>query len=139
MYAPEDKDPPEGKELPNLFGLYISKVIPSSSPAVLNADVTRVLKQVKRSFTKNCYTNFQQRDLKFTSSQPSRAHCNSTIIYFYQREQNLTQFIKVCSSNFLKCFIRQFSSDFSTVKVLRYTVFLGCYHMVGNFGNANVW
>ena len=31
MYTPEDKDPPEGKELPNLFGLYISKVIPSSS------------------------------------------------------------------------------------------------------------
>ena len=29
--APEDKDPPEGKELPNLFGSYISKVIPSSS------------------------------------------------------------------------------------------------------------
>ena len=28
MYAPEDKDPPEGKELPNLFGRsYISKVI----------------------------------------------------------------------------------------------------------------
>ena len=27
MYAPEDKDPPEGKELPNLFGSYISKVI----------------------------------------------------------------------------------------------------------------
>ena len=23
MYAPEDKDPPEGKELPNLFGPYI--------------------------------------------------------------------------------------------------------------------
>ena len=31
MYAPEDKDPPEGKELHNLFGSYISKVIPSSS------------------------------------------------------------------------------------------------------------
>ena len=30
MYAPEDKDPPEEKELPNLFGSYISKVIPSS-------------------------------------------------------------------------------------------------------------
>ena len=28
MYAPEDKDPPEGKELPNLFGSYISKVRP---------------------------------------------------------------------------------------------------------------
>ena len=29
--APEDKNPPEGKELPNLFGSYLSKVIPSSS------------------------------------------------------------------------------------------------------------
>ena len=29
MYTPEDKDPPQGKELPNLFGSYISKVIPS--------------------------------------------------------------------------------------------------------------
>ena len=29
MYAPEDKDPPEGKELPNLFGSHMSKVIPS--------------------------------------------------------------------------------------------------------------
>ena len=28
MYGPEDKDPPEGKELPNLFvRSYISKVI----------------------------------------------------------------------------------------------------------------
>ena len=25
MYAPEDKDPPEGKELPNIFGSYISR------------------------------------------------------------------------------------------------------------------
>ena len=33
--------------------------------------------------------------MKFTSSQPSRAHCNSTIIYFYQRKQNLAQFVKV--------------------------------------------
>ena len=23
MYTPENKDPPEGKELPNLFGLYV--------------------------------------------------------------------------------------------------------------------
>ena len=57
MYAPEDKDPPEGKELPNLFGSHKLKVIPlSSSIASCNADVTRVLKQAKRSFTENCYT-----------------------------------------------------------------------------------
>ena len=31
MYIPEDKDPPEGKELPNLLGSYMSKVIPLSS------------------------------------------------------------------------------------------------------------
>ena len=56
MYAPEDKDPPQGKELPNLFGSYISKVIPSSlwSISSCNTDVTMVLKQAKRSFTKNC-------------------------------------------------------------------------------------
>ena len=29
--APEDKDPPEGKELSNLAGPYLSKVIPTSS------------------------------------------------------------------------------------------------------------
>ena len=54
--------------------------------------------------------------MKFTSSQPSRAHCNSTIIYFYQREQNLTQFIKVLLvklsdmlhlSNFVRLFHHQ--------------------------------
>ena len=28
--APEDKDPSEGKEWPNLFGSYLSKVMPSS-------------------------------------------------------------------------------------------------------------
>ena len=59
MYAPEDKDPPEGKELPNLFVLYIIilKVISSSSGSIAscNADVTRVVKQAKRYFTKNCY------------------------------------------------------------------------------------
>ena len=51
---PEDKDPPEGKELPNVFGSYLSKVIPSSlsSIASCNADVNRVLKQAKCSFTK---------------------------------------------------------------------------------------
>ena len=67
--------------------------------------------------------------MKFTSSQPSRVHCNSTIIYFYQREQNLTQFVKVLlvklsemlhSSNFVRL---------STVKVLRYTVSkILCFH-----------
>ena len=66
-------------------------------PAVLNADVTRVLKQAKHSFAKNCYTKLTPaKRCEFTSSQPSRAHCNSTIIiYFYQREQNLTQFVNV--------------------------------------------
>ena len=54
--APEDKDPLEGKELSNLSGPYLSKVIPPSSSLSIasylyNADVTRMLKQVKRSFT----------------------------------------------------------------------------------------
>ena len=54
--APEDKDPPEGKELSNLSWPYLSKVIPmavipgpSSSLSIAsylyNADITRVLKQ----------------------------------------------------------------------------------------------
>ena len=57
--APEDKDPPEGKELSNLSGPYLSKVIPRLPPSsslsiasyLYNADITRVLKQAKRSFT----------------------------------------------------------------------------------------
>ena len=120
MYAPEDKDPPEVKELPNLFGLYILKVIPSSSWSIAscNADVTKMLKQAKHSYTK--LTPAQRCEIyKFSTLQ---AHCNSTIIYYYQREQNLAQFVKVLLINFLTCFIRQISSDFSTVKVLHYTV-----------------
>ena len=49
--APKDKDPPEGKKLPNLSGPYLSKVIPSASWSI-----ARVLKQAKHSFTKHCYT-----------------------------------------------------------------------------------
>ena len=56
--APEDKDLPKGKKLPNLSGPCLSKVMPSSSSSIAscNADVTSVLKQTKHSFTKNCYT-----------------------------------------------------------------------------------
>ena len=55
--APEDKDPPEGKELSNLsWPPYSLKVIPPSSllsiaSYLYNADITRVLKQTKCSFT----------------------------------------------------------------------------------------
>ena len=55
--APEDKDPPEGKELSNLSWPYIyRKLYPHRHryqlPSYLyNADITRVLKQAKRSFT----------------------------------------------------------------------------------------
>ena len=54
--------------------------------------------------------------MKFTSSQPSRAHYNPTIIYFTSASKNLTQFVKVLlvklsdmlhSSNFLRLFHRQ--------------------------------
>ena len=54
--------------------------------------------------------------MKFTGSQPLRAHCNSTIIYFTSANKNLTQFVKVLlvklsdmlySSNFVKLFLRQ--------------------------------
>ena len=83
----EDKDPPEGKEWPNLFGSHLSKVIPSSlcSIASCNTDITRVLKQAKHSFTKIVIrSSLQHRNMKFTSSQPSRAYYNP---YFYQCEQ----------------------------------------------------
>ena len=53
-FRPIKKDPPEDKELPNPSGP-LSKVIPSSSIASCNAEVTKVLKQAKRSVTKNCY------------------------------------------------------------------------------------
>ena len=59
--ASENKDPSEGQEYIYLSGPYLSKVIP---PIVIvincqlyNTDVTRLLKQAKCSFTKNCYTN----------------------------------------------------------------------------------
>ena len=54
MYAPDDKDPPEGKELPNVFGTYIymeGYTIVIMIIASCNTDVTRVLKQMKRSFS----------------------------------------------------------------------------------------
>ena len=52
--APEDKDLPEGKELSNLSWPYLLKVLLSSlsiASYLYNADITRVLKQAKRSFT----------------------------------------------------------------------------------------
>ena len=51
----DKKDPPEDKESPNP-SRPLSKVIPSSSIASYNAEVTKVLKQAKRSVTKNRYT-----------------------------------------------------------------------------------
>ena len=53
--APENKDPPEGKELPNLSVPYVLEVIPSIVIVIIAsciADVTRVLKQAKRSLLK---------------------------------------------------------------------------------------
>ena len=41
--TPEHKDPPEGKKLPNASGS-LSKVLPSSTIASCNAEVTKVLK-----------------------------------------------------------------------------------------------
>ena len=69
--------------------------------------------------------------MKFTSSQPSRAHYNPTITYFTSASKNLTQFVKVFLIKLSDMFIRQISSDFSTVKVLRYTVYKSkdvCYY-----------
>ena len=58
MYAPEDKDPPE-RSYPIYLGYIYRRLYHCHRDqllAVLNADVTRVLIQAKRSFTKNCYT-----------------------------------------------------------------------------------
>ena len=52
---PVDKDPPEEKELPDPSGP-LSKVIPSSSIASCNAEVTKVMKQAKQPVTKSGYT-----------------------------------------------------------------------------------
>ena len=73
--APEDKDPTKGKELPNLLGSYLAKVIPSSSWSIssCNAVVTTMLKQAKRSFTENCYT-------KLTPAQRYEIYRFSTLV-----------------------------------------------------------
>ena len=60
--------------------------------------------------------------MKFTSSQPSRTHCNSTIIYFYQCEQYLTQFVKVLLVKLSDMLHSSNLLDFSIIKVLCYTV-----------------
>ena len=55
--APEDKDPPERKELSNLSWPYLSKLYPHRhryqllATCIANADITKVLKQAKCSFT----------------------------------------------------------------------------------------
>ena len=95
------KDAPEGKDPTERIGAtqciwvvfiegYTIVIDRDQLTAVLNADVTTVLKQVKCSFTKNCYTKLRNSStetlMKSTSSQSSQASswadCNSTIIYF---------------------------------------------------------
>ena len=51
----DKKDPPEDKELPDLLSKVLAKGTPSSSIASCSAEVTKVLKQAKRSVTKNHY------------------------------------------------------------------------------------
>ena len=79
--------------------------------------------------------------MKFTSSQPSQTHCNSTIIYFNQREQSLTQFVKVLplklsdmlhSSNFVRLFHCQSFVLYGTDKVTEYLVDHCLYHIFLN-------
>ena len=52
----DKKDPPEAKELPDLFGLLL-KVILLSSITTCNTEVTKVLKQAKMFITKNHFMN----------------------------------------------------------------------------------
>ena len=58
--------------------------------------------------------------MKFTSSQPSQAHCNSTIPARTKPNSIRQSFARQTFQ--LTCFICQISSHISTVKVLRYTV-----------------
>ena len=69
--APKDKDPPEGKELSvqSILAIFIKSYTPAHryryqllaiATCIYNADITRVLKQAKRSFTSNCYTKLTQ-------------------------------------------------------------------------------
>ena len=104
----DKKDLPEDKELPDPSGP-LSKVIPSSSIATCNAEVTNVLKQAKRSVAKNRYTKLTPcslphilKNMETTAkeneyiSQPSRPCDNSTIIFIFSgTNKNITQFIKV--------------------------------------------
>ena len=62
--------------------------------------------------------------MKFTSSQPSRAYYNPTIIYFTSASKNLTQFVKVLlvklsdmlhSSNFVRLFHHQSFTLYGTI------------------------
>lgn len=51
---PKDKDRPEDKALPDPSGP-LSKIVPSSSIASCNVEVTKVLKQAKQPVAKNRY------------------------------------------------------------------------------------
>ena len=80
--------------------------------------------------------------MKFTSSQPSQAHSNSTIIYFYQREQSLTQFVRVLLiklsdmlhlSNFVRLLHRQSFALYGIIAcwpVTRYVILLFVFNTV---------
>ena len=56
--------------------------------------------------------------------QVNRKHNNkSTIIYFTDVNENLTEFIKVLLVKLSDMFDSSISSDFYTVKVLHYTIY----------------
>ena len=128
----DKKDPPEDKELLNPSGP-LSKVIPSSSIASCNAGAessetvcyTKLTPAIVGSHTSLLMWKPRTAVVKENEyiSWLSRPHDNSTIIFIFSgANENLTQLVKVCSSNFLTCLILQISSDFSTIKVLCYTV-----------------
>ena len=112
--APEDKDPPEGN------GTCLSKVIPSSSWSIAscNADVSSVMKQAKRSFTKTCYTNSYEANssTEIWNLQVVNLCKHIIIPQLFSTNKNLNQFVKVLLvklsdmlhlSNFVRLFHRQ--------------------------------
>ena len=75
----------------------------------------------------------QHRNVKFTSSPPSRAHYNPTIIYFTSASKNLTQFVKVLlvklsemlhSSNFIRLFQCQSFALYGTLTQTRVILYI---------------
>ena len=139
------------RSYPIYLGHIYRKLWPPSSSLTIasylyNADITRVLKQANNIlklffYLKLLYeaNSVQHRNMKFTSSQPSRAHYNPAIIYFTSTSKNLTQFVKVLlvklsdmlhSSNFVRLFHRQSFALYGNNIVLICILYVYCIYSI---------